>query len=138
VANNRTRLLTRLLSVVLVCCPALGYLRGEYLRDQKPSMHLHLADTQKPKLVTVIMRFDQGVLVFEPPGPHARLYPWGRIASIGPAPAQGEGFRLRHWRNAVQSETGALVGMVGGWIGLGGGAGPQAKESAPPTGKPKR
>ena len=114
VATDWTRLLMHLLPVVLVCCPALGYLRGEYLRDQKPSMIVHLADTQEPKLVTVIMRFDQGVLVFEPPSPHARLYL--RIASIEPAPAEGEGFRLRHWRNAVYDWTGETLAKGRSWL----------------------
>ncbi len=61
-------LLKLVTSVLLLCCLAFGYLRGEHLREQPASMIIHLAGaTQTPVRVTVIMSFDQGVLVFEPP-----------------------------------------------------------------------
>lgn len=116
-------LIRNLLTVSLLCCLALGYLRAEHLRDQRPSMTVHLADAKAPTLVNVIISTDQGVLVFEPPSPDPRLYPWSRIAWIGPAPREGDGFRLRHWRDAMQSWTGAAVAGLRGWLRWGGDAG---------------
>ena len=102
-------LLKLVTSVVLLCCLTFGYLRGEHLREQPASMIIHFADEkQTPVRVTVIMSFDQGVLVFEPtkaepPIAEPRLYPWDRIAYIASAPTQGGiSQRLRDWRDAVR------------------------------------
>ena len=97
-------LLKPVTSVLLLCCLALGYLRGEHLREQPASMIIHLADAKQTAVpVTVIMSFDQGVLVFQPPNAEPRLYPWDRIASIASAPSQGGiSQRLRDWRDAVR------------------------------------
>jgi hypothetical protein len=116
-------LVPNLLTVSLLCCLALGYLRGEHLRDLAPSMVVQMADAKAPAVVTVIMSTDQGVLVFEPPSPDPRLYPWSRIAWIGPAPQEGNGFRLRHWRDSMQSGTGAAVARLRGLLRRGGDAG---------------
>jgi hypothetical protein len=113
-------LIPNLLTVSLLCCLALGYMRGEYLRDQRPSMTVQLTDAKAPALVNVIMSTDQGVLVFEPPSQSPRLYPWSRIGWIGPAPQEGDGFRLRHWRDAMQGSTAAAIASLRGWLRWGG------------------
>jgi hypothetical protein len=106
-------LLKLVTSVLLLCCLAFGYLRGEHLREQPPSMIVHLADAALTAVpVTVIMSSDQGVLVFQPPNPEPRFYPWSRIAWMASAPAQGgTSKRLRDWWDAVRGWVRGIAGV---------------------------
>jgi hypothetical protein len=105
-------------SVLLLCCFVFGYLRGEHLREQPPSMIISLVDAARPAKVTIIMSSNQGVLVFEAPNPEPRFYPWDRISSTASAPEQG-GIRqrLRDWRNAVRGWMVGTAAVVRGWVG---------------------
>jgi hypothetical protein len=105
-------------SVLLFCCFVFGYLRGEHLREQPPSMIINLADAARTAKVTIIMSSGQGVLVFEDRNPEPRFYPWDRISSMVSAPEQG-GIRqrLRDWRNAVRGWMGETAAVVRGWVG---------------------
>jgi hypothetical protein len=105
-------------SVLLFCCFVFGYLRGEHLREQPPSMIINLTDAARPAKVTIIVSSDQGVLVFEAPNPEPRFYPWDRISSMASAPDQG-GIRqrLRDWRNVVHGWMGGTAAVVRGQLG---------------------
>jgi hypothetical protein len=106
-------------SVLLFCCFVFGYLRGEYLREQPPSMIINPTDAARPAVrVTVIMSSGQGVLVFEAANPEPRFYPWDKISSMTSAPEQG-GIRqrLRHWRDAVRAWMSGTAAVVRGWLG---------------------
>lgn len=105
-------------SALLFCCLAFGYLRGEHLRERPPSMVVHLVDAQTPVPVTVIMSSDQGVLVFQPPDPVPRFYPWNRISRMASAPEhRGISQSLRDWLHAARGWIGGIPATVRGWMG---------------------
>lgn len=87
----RRRNLTSQLSAALIACLCLGYLRGEHLRDQSPSLMLVEQGRAEPIAVTVIMSADRGVLVFADRAESARFVPWDRIETLTDP-------RARRWR----------------------------------------
>jgi hypothetical protein len=117
--EHRDQHLKLVISVLLFCSVAFGYLRGEHLREGPPSMVVHLADAAKTAVpVTVIMSSDQGVLVFQPPYPEPRFYPWNRISWMASAPEhRGISQNLRDWLHAVRGWIGAIPATVRGWMG---------------------
>lgn len=89
----RRRNLTAQLSAALIACLCLGYLRGEYLRDQQPALLLVEQGKPTPVPVTVILSADRGVLVFADGADNARFVPWDKVESLSdPRPSR---WRLR-------------------------------------------
>jgi hypothetical protein len=117
--EHREHLLKVATSVLLFCSLAFGYLRGEHLREGPPSMVVHLADGAKTAVpVTVIMPSDQGVLVFQPPYPEPRFYPWNRISWMASAPERrGTSQILRDWLHVARGWIGSIPATVRGWMG---------------------
>jgi|KBSSwiStaDraftv2_1062776.scaffolds.fasta_scaffold434923_2 hypothetical protein len=118
-AHRNLEFLKIVASVLLFCCLAFGYLRGEHLRERPPSMVVHLADAVQAAVpVTVIMSSDQGVLVFQPPYPEPRFYPWNRISWMASAPEhRGISQSLRDWLHAARGWVGGIPATVRGWMG---------------------
>lgn len=87
----RRRRLTAQLTAALIACLCLGYLRGEHLRDQSPSLIIVEQGRPEPVPVTVIMSADRGVLVFADRANNARFVPWDKIESLSDA-------RVTRWR----------------------------------------
>jgi hypothetical protein len=116
--RHNLELLKVVSSVLLLCCFVFGYLRGEHLREQLPSMIINLTGAARTAKVTIIMSSNQGVLVFEDRNPEPRFYAWDRISSMASTPEQG-GIRqrLRDWRNAVRGWMGGTAAVVRGWVG---------------------
>ena len=64
------------------------------------------------------MSSDQGVLVFQPPYPEPRFYPWNRISWMASAPEhRGISQSLRDWLHAARSWIGGIPATVRGWMG---------------------
>jgi hypothetical protein len=117
--EHRDHLLKLVISVLLFCSLAFGYLRGEHLRERPPSMVVHLTDAAQTAVpVTVIMSSDQGVLVFHPPSPEPRFYPWSRISWMASAPVHdGTSQSLRDWLHAARGWIAGIPATVRGWMG---------------------
>lgn len=102
----RRRAVAARLTAGLVACLCLGFLRGEYLRDQPPS--LLLVEQGRSTPITVIMSADRGVLIFADGGENARFVTWERVESLtDPRPSR---WRLR---NAVAPVKSWLDGLAG-------------------------
>ena len=65
-----------------------------------------------------LMSSDQGVLVFQPPYPQPRFYPWSRISWMASAPEQRAiSHSLRDWLHAVRRWIGGIPATVRGRVG---------------------